>query len=286
MSADYIAALQAEVEKLPFLVHAKNLITRYEKKDHIDVLEKVLTSYRKYYEANQVIGTTADVVKKRVAALNEYYNYLYENGFDKNNIYSAQTKFRPTILEEFMALLFRDFVNEMRIEVKADQLNLGSVKAYANLFFYGKDFKSFVKNPAIGVNVKDQDFAIYRDVEFKMDGGRSVCASLPVVAVECKTFIDKTMLEGSVATAEKLKTGNPYTYFCIVTELYDVSMDVYPAYSRIDEIYVLRKTARRAGRQDICPDVVVRFVNDVREHLMRPWSDVASKLASTGTLIR
>ena len=308
MNSSCIDKLREEVDKNPYLVHAKNLITRFERKDHLEILEKVVKAYWQYYEANEIIGMEDDVLKKRVAALNSYYNYLYDNGYDGNNIYSAQTKFRPTILEEFMALLFRDFVNEMRIKVDTAQLNLGAVKAYANLFFFGKDFESFARSPAIGVNVKDQDFAIYRNVEWKMDGNTPVCASLPIVAVECKTFIDKTMLEGSVATAEKLKAGNPYAYFCIATELYDVSMEVDPAYSRIDEIYVLRKTTRRAERQEICPDVIIRFVgdfsdkedtysgvpfiaiirfvNDVKRHLMRPWSDVASKLSSTGTLIK
>ena len=286
MNSSCIDKLREEVDKNPYLVHAKNLITRFERKDHLEILEKVVKAYWQYYEANEIIGMEDDVLKKRVAALNSYYNYLYDNGYDGNNIYSAQTKFRPTILEEFMALLFRDFVNEMRIKVDTAQLNLGAVKAYANLFFFGKDFESFARSPAIGVNVKDQDFAIYRNVEWKMNGNTPVCASLPIVAVECKTFIDKTMLEGSVATAEKLKAGNPYAYFCIATELYDVSMEVDPAYSRIDEIYVLRKTTRRAERQEICPDVIIRFVNDVKRHLMRPWSDVASKLSSTGTLIK
>lgn len=286
MNMTYIDELRAEVAKFPFLVHAKNLITRFERKDRLEILEKVLEAYRAYYEANKVSGMSDDVVKKRVSALNAYYDYLFEKGYDSNGIYSAQTKFRPTILEEFMALLFRDFVSEMRTGVRTNQLDLGSVKAYANLFFFGRDFKSFAKSPSIGVNVKDQDFAIYRTVELKMDGCRPVCVSLPVVAAECKTFIDKTMLEGSVATAEKIKTGNPYAYFFIATELYDVSMDVDPAYSRIDEIYVLRKTTRRAARREICPDVVIKLVDDVKRHLMRPWSDVAGKLSATGTLIK
>lgn len=280
--SEMIALLREESEKFPYLVHARNLVTRFDRNDHLDVLEKVVEFYCKYYNANKIVGTDQTTIRKRVDALNEYYDFLFNNGFDNNRIYSAQTKFRPTILEEFMALLFRDLVSE----VSCAQLNLGTVKAYANLYFYGKNFTSFVKHPMIGLNVKDQDFAIYRNVEIAMDGDSPICASLPVVAVECKTFIDKTMLEGSVATAEKLKVGNPYAYFCIVTELYDVSMNVDPAYSRLDEVYVLRKTTRRAPRQEIDADVVIKLVNDVKTHLGRPWSDVATKLVSTGTLIR
>jgi hypothetical protein len=46
------------------------------------------------------------------------------------------------------------------------------------------------------------------------------------------------MYEGFVSTAEKIKRGNPYCIFLIVTETYQVSLDVDPKYSLIDQIYV------------------------------------------------
>ena len=98
MNSSCIDKLREEVDKNPYLVHAKNLITRFERKDHLEILEKVVKAYWQYYEANEIIGMEDDVLKKRVAALNSYYNYLYDNGYDGNNIYSAQTKFRHTIL--------------------------------------------------------------------------------------------------------------------------------------------------------------------------------------------
>jgi len=42
------------------------------------------------------------------------------------------------------------------------------------------------------------------------------------------------MLDGSIVTAEKIKNDNPYCLFLVVTECYDVSLDVDPAYSRIN----------------------------------------------------
>ena len=56
--------------------------------------------------------------------------------------------------------------------------------------------------------------------------------------------LDKTMYEGSVATADKIKTGNPYCLFYLVTETYDISSDVDIQTSKIDDIYVLRKQIR------------------------------------------
>ena len=280
-----IEFLQSEVKRCPYLVHASNILTRYDKHDKVDVLESVVPAYMAYCAANHETGFDLPTISKRVAALNAYYDVLHDLGLEGNKVYSAQTKFRPSVLEEFMALLFRDFLEQKRKEIPAPKLSIGSVKAYSNLYFYGKDFSSFARNPELGINVKDQDFAIYRRVSLSLDENEPMLANLPVVALECKTFIDKTMLEGSVATAEKLKAGNPYTFFGIVAETYDVSMDVNPAYSRIDQIYILRKTSRRGAKREIDPNVVFSMIKDVQAHLEKPWSNIEQKLKSTGMLI-
>lgn len=287
-----VETLQKEIKEAPYLVHAKSLLAQWNnmRKAHVSsdtkklgCLESILERYVECLSANSISGIDDGTIAKRVAALNRYYNFLHENGYD--NLFSAQTKFRPTILEEFMAILFRDLIEGIRRRCPCEKLGLGAVKAYANLYFHGKDFSAFITKPTIGLNLKDQDFAIYRNVELQVDGGDSVVASLPIVAVECKSYIDKTMLEGSVATAEKIKSGNPHALFCMVSEQYDVSMNVDPAYSRIDQIYILRKKTRREPWRDIDADVVVSFVRLVENHLMRPWSDIARKLSDTGMLI-
>lgn len=282
-SVEFFETLKQLSSDKSYLVHAKSILARYDKNDRPEVLVKIVEQYLKYLDANQVRGYGDDVVAMRVKALNEYYDFMHSSGFD--NVYSAQTKLRPTILEEFLAILFRDLLDEFREGKPDGVLGLGGVKAYANLFFYGKNFSSFAVSPTIGLNVKDQDFAIFRKVDLAIDSRATVTACIPVVAVECKTFIDKTMLEGSVATAEKIKAGNPYALFCMVSELYDVGMEVDPAYSRIDQIYILRKCRRRDSWHKIDPSVVISFVHRVINHLNRPWSDIARKLEETGTLI-
>ena len=266
-----------------YLVHARSILARFEKKDRRETLDRIVPEYLRYFMANKIKGYSDEVVKLRVDALNAYYDFLHAQGFD--NVYSAQTKFRPAILEEFLAILFRDLLAEFGNGIPSGALGIGGIKAYANLYFHGRNFASFAANPTISLNVKDQDFAIYRKVELKIDNGRPVVAFVPVVAVECKTYIDKTMLEGSVATADKIKSGNPHALFCMVSELYDAGADVDPAYSRIDQVYILRKSRRRDPWRPIDSAVVLSFVHLVIEHLNRPWSDMARKLSENGTLI-
>ena len=169
-----IEFLRSEVKRCPYLVHASNILTRYDKHDKVDVLESVVPAYMAYCAANHETGFDLPTISKRVAALNAYYDVLHDLGLEGNKVYS---------------------------------------------------------------------------------------------------------------TAEKLKAGNPYTFFGIVAETYDVSMDVNPAYSRIDQIYILRKTSRRGVKREIDPDVVFSMIKDVQAHLEKPWSNIEQKLKSTGMLI-
>ena len=108
---------------------------------------------------------------------------------------------------------------------------------------------------------------------------------IPAVAIEAKTYIDKTMLDGIIATAEKLKNGNPYTRFIAVSERYDVSLSVDPSYSPIDQIYILRKGMRKGEWRDIDANVVLRMFHETLQHLNRPWSNVQKRLEEEGVIL-
>lgn len=286
MKAAAYAYIKSVCEQGKALPHARNLLGKLAGGQSREALDDIALEYAKYLKANLAVsGFDHASVEKRVAALNAYYDFLRGNGYD--NVFKSQSKFRPTILEEFMSLLFGDMIAAYREKagVTDEALMFGSVKAYANLYFYGSDFIRFVQQPTIGINQKDQDFAVYRKASLSIDSQRPIRVCLPVIAIENKTYIDKTMFEGSVATAEKIKAGNPYCLFYIVTEWYDVSFDVDPVYSRIDQIYVLRKSKRKGEWTPIDPGVVCRLVDDVIAHFGRPWSEIERKLADTGLLI-
>lgn len=277
-------------------VHAANILTKYNQLGNVKILNNtqtkqhtaltaIIPEYYTYIQTNaELVGYTDDIIDKRVFALNKYLDFFYDNKFD--NIFTSQGKFRPTILEEFMYILFKDLIASIKIELQdVDKLFAGPSKAYTNLYFSAKNLKCFIDSPDIGINQKNQDFAIYRPFTISVENQPSVSTFLPVVAIENKTYIDKTMLEGSIATAEKIKAGNPYSLFIMVAEYYDVSLSVDPAYSRIDQIYILRKCKRLVLRSPIYSDVVKILFNDVKAHLYRNWSDLEGKLKTTGTII-
>lgn len=261
----------------PQYTHASNLVTKWESghttKEQRIALNVIGAAYWAYItQNNHVIGYSDDNIHQRVEALNTYYNFLHENKYD--NLFTAQSKFRPTILEEFIFILFKDYVEELKRlwDNNIDCLDSGSVKAYTNLFFKAKDFGSFINNLGIGVNTKDQDYAIYRSVNLTINQ-QTAPIKIPAVAIEAKTYIDKTMLDSIIATAEKLKSGNPYARFVAIAEHYDVGADVDPAYSRIDQIYILRK-CRRRDWANIDSQVVLRVFREIKQHIERPWSNI------------
>lgn len=285
-SIDYI---RKHAEELKQLVHASNLVTKWNKSNLQKVQKEALPSickeYKQYLSSNlKLKGYTNEIICNRVKLLNTYYNFLHSHDYD--NLFSAQGKFRSTILEEFIFLLFKDYVSDKKLELdKSNIIHSGQVKAYSNLFFKAAGFKEFISKLQIGVNTKDQDYAIYRQCTVSINNHKSTQICIPALAVEAKTYIDKTMLDSIIATAEKLKTGNPYVRFIAIAEHYDVGADVDPAYSRIDQIYILRKSRRRDGWKDINANVVLKIFDETISHIERPWSNIEKKLEENGVIL-
>lgn len=285
---DYILSVK---ERMPQLCHAANILKKFEsrnlKEREKTGLTRIAKAYFNYLREMISIDTFGEAaVRRKAALLNEYYDFIHTNGYD--NLFSSQGKFRPTILEEFVYLLFKDFISACKDRFDAkDRLSSGSVKAYTNLFFKPTNLESFINEAEIAVNEKDQDYAIFRSFDIAIDDSTNkLKVRVPAVAIEVKTYIDKTMLDSIIATAEKVKSGNPYTFFVSVAEWYDVSTAVDPSYSRIDQIYILRKGRRKETPwTPISQDVVVRLFNETVAHLERTWSDVEHRLETEGVIL-
>lgn len=278
------------------LVHAakiKALITKYSSDASLNALHNIQTHYLSYLNENiNTPGYSKDAIKKRVELLNEYYDFFYKNG-NFLSLFSPQTKLRSTILEEFLYILFRDYIIEKKKKIKDVNgvIRHGSATAYTNLYFYAKNFESFVDDVYTGVNEKDQDYTIYRALDININGNElDRPINIPVVAIECKTYLDRTMLEGAIATANEIKSGSPYSNFYVVAEQYNVDKTVDPSYSRIKQIYVLRKEARKKEKngqspQPIYYDVVQKMFDEMVTEIEKTWSNVEEKMTNDGVIL-
>ncbi|GHT42752.1 hypothetical protein FACS189443_6070 [Planctomycetales bacterium] len=252
-------------------IHASNIQKKLDKGKHLSFLFECADRYKIFHEKFNI-----DDIDATVISWNEYLNFV-----QKNNKFSPQSKFESTILEESVYRMFSIFENEV--------VKIGNIKAYSNLYFSPIDFVDFKERSVVKINTKDQDFAIYKRASIKIsDSAEDIETYIPVVAMECKTYLDKTMLEGSIATAEKIKNGNPYCRFCIVTGFYEVDKKVDIKHSRIDQIYVLNKDAKRkdnAKSSSISPDVIKLIFDETKEHLDQKWSDVEQKIKTKGVTL-
>jgi len=268
---------------MQYFIHGNNLEHKIKKEKNIEnkkLLKEIKKEYEKWKEENlQITGTSYKDIKRKVELLNSYKNFIDSPKFKKQagNIYgfTSQSQLHSTVLEEFMYYLFKDIK-----KLNNKKIFWGRTDAYTNLYFAPQNLEKFEEKPNIIINVKNQDFCISKEVIIKArvsnnENWEEKRIYVPIVNIECKTYLDKTMYEGSVSTAEKIKKGNPYSIFIIVIETYEVSLDVDPKYSSIDQIYVLRKDK---PENPIYPDVVWDLFKFVESHLESEWFNINERI--------
>ena len=128
-----------------------------------------------------------------------------------------------------------------------------------------------LKRPYAGIERKDHDFVIGVTIEASFhsaippqqsEGGKVQLVmeepedygevtvtqnsethlfDVPAIAIECKTYLDKNMLEGSSRSAEELKARNPNGLYMVVMEWIKLADAVNLRKYKVDQIYVLRR---------------------------------------------
>jgi len=281
--------MREQRKKMSNLIHGDNLehkIRTEKQPENKKLLGEIKAEYLKWKENSLIItGTTRDDIEKKVELLNSYKAFIDPPRFKKEagNKYgfTSQSQLHSSVIEEFMYYLFKDTG-----KLSNKHIRWGRTKAYTNLYFAPPSIDAFEESSNIVINVKNQDFSISKEVILKSrvsnnDKWQENKIYVPVVSIECKTYLDKTMYEGSVSTAEKIKRGNPYCIFLIVTETYEVSLDVEPRLSSIDQIYVLRKEHRT---NPVFADVVYDLFKFVETHITSDWYKLKER-AKNGKMI-
>ena len=210
--------------------------------------------------------------------LNEYKECLDQQHYAEH--FDSRSNLHSSVLEEFVYYLFRDLAEEY-----SNNALIGKSHTFKDIFFMPRNYKEMLNSPAATIERKDHDFAIGIHVDTKMTsrGGeapQNLTLDIPAVAVECKTYLDKTMLQDASTAAEQLKIRNPTAYYVVVAEWLKLTDAVNLKKFKIDQIYVLRKQKNtdrefRYGegytKNPIYADVVTHFFSRVRDHLASDW---------------
>jgi len=220
----------------------------------------------------------ADTIKKRVGLFTTYKDFVDQKKYAEK--FDSRSNLHSTVLEEFIYYLFRDMVDDL-----SKTALLGKSHTFKDIFFDAHSYKEMVARPNAKIETKDHDFVIGTSIITTMNCKGSLeteqkILEIPAVAIECKTYLDKTMLEGSSNAAEQLKYRNPNAVYIVVAEWLKLTEDVNLRKYKVNQIYVLRKQKNTDREYRFEPDyqknpvyhdVVEHLFNYVRAHLTTDW---------------
>ncbi len=262
-------------------IHGKNLrdYTSRQRGTRKQLFENIVAHYENY--RNAVDATTAldpDGIRDIVSALNNYRRYAIPVFDSLDN--AGQKALGYTIMEEFFYLLFSKKVSLMGLH--NDSLFLGKGNSYVSLSFTPGSFSEIFNKPSAYIHTKDQDFVLGTNVEIQVraDGNPETANTvIPVVAIECKTYLERNMLDSCAATASRLKNAMPYCVYIVASEYMKMS-DATPELTDIDEVYILcraknsdRERRKRNGEPpfDIDAALITDLYERVERHLNAIW---------------
>jgi hypothetical protein len=273
-------------------VHGDNLKQKeshkekYTDQEAKNYLAEIRIEYDKWNKANEELkGPFSaidegdfEIINKRVQLFSEYKEFIDQQKYAEK--FDSRSNLHSSVLEEFIFYIFRDLVYEF-----STSAILGKAHTFKDIFFNSTSYKEMVSSPNAKVEKKDHDFIIGVNIQATMNCDGSTDTELhnwqiPAVAIECKTYLDKTMLEGSSTAAEQLKHRNPNAIYIVVAEWLKLTEQVNLKKFKVDQIYVLRKQkntdreyryADTYKKNPIFEDVVQHLFDTVRNHLTSDW---------------
>jgi hypothetical protein len=287
-------------------VHGNNIAQKeqdtkkYDDKTSNKYLKEIRIRYDKWKSDNEnLIGpekvikkTDASVISKRVALLNDYKEFIEQQKYAEK--FDSRSNLQSTVLEEFMCYLFKDLVSSI-----SKNALIGKSHSFKDIFFRASSFEEMTKIPCSFIEQKDHDFAIGTTINAKFQcKGESVVENknwdIPAIAIECKTYLDKTMLQDVSTAAEQLKGKNQNAMYIVIAEWLKLSEAVNLKKYKIDQIYILRKQkntdrefrfAASYKKNPIYNDVIEHCFETVRSFLTKNWEGAILDGLKKGYLI-
>ncbi|WP_319498710.1 Bpu10I family restriction endonuclease [uncultured Cohaesibacter sp.] len=296
----------SELERSAVYVHGQNIHQKMNSRNKYcdntskQYLQEISQKYSEWKSANTELkgpfkdakNSDFELVCKRVELFSGYKDFIDQQHFAEQ--FDSRSNLHSSVLEEFVYYLFRDLL----LDFKGQPL-VGKSHAFKDMFFAPKSFQDMVMRPALRIEKKDHDFVIGISIKakFQCQGSETVEEEnfeVPAVAVECKTYLDKTMLEASSTAAEQLKYKNPNAKYIVVMEWLKLSDAVNLRKYKVDQIYVFRRqknTDREFRYEDnynkkpIDQDVIWHLYETVRKHLTNDWGGDVGEGLERGWLI-
>lgn len=233
-----------------------------------------------------------DIIRQRVDLFNDYKTFLDQQKYAEK--FDSRSNLHSSALEEFVYYLFKDLVADY-----SEHALIGKSHSLKDFFFRSNNFSDMLSNPNILIERKDHDFVIGSKINasFHCQGSElheTETFDIPAIAIECKTYLDKTMLEGASTAAAQLKARNPNALYILVAERLKLTESINLKKYQVDQIYILRKEKNidreiRLAEDLFCnpiyADVVWHLYRYVRNYLATDWAGTIAEGMERGYLI-
>jgi hypothetical protein len=233
----------------------------------------------------------------------ENVNYFVDlfNVYRKHSCYafeqrpnSGQELLRSTMLEGFFEMLFKDLV--FKQDQRSSQVVCGKANILSGFTFSPFSYEGMFDKINFSTQMKDQDFVIGLKMHLEVKGNNKPDVFdiiVPAIVIECKTYIEKNMLETHENSCANTKSVFPFCKYFIVAEYMKMKTGR-PQLSQLDDIYIFTKTKnsdrerRFKSRVEIEPfdkKLVFHLFSRIKSHLEESWWETDSSF-STGRLFK
>lgn len=293
------------------LVHGSNISTKesqagkaskaYGDERSQELISEVREKYDEWKRANMELkgpysepgDNDEEIINRRTELLNEYKDFIESKVYAEH--FDSRSNLQSTVLEEFFVYLFGDMVSEF-----SKYARVGKSRTFVDLFFRPGSYDGMTINPSAVIENKDQDFTIGVDINttFTTPDEESVADKhsfgLPAVTIECKTYVDKTMLGEISRSAETVISNSPQSLYLVACERIKLTDGMNVSKLKMDQVYILRKQINKDRKyrlmddyeyKPIYKDVVNNIFEKVRSHITRDWEKASDIALQTGSLM-
>lgn len=239
MIASLTALNDVQGIRLSALPHCSNLLHQLYKREagreglYEQIVNLYLPTRQVLFDPNDVSGYVTEVT----SLVNRYMDSFWP---PQNNPFSHQADFISSIIPEMLCMLFGHIISAhgAALEVSAQKdLTIECIFDISN----GGTIR--FKNKRVDVAVVKPCQLVFNGIDNELP--------IPLMAIECKTNLDKNMISGIEHSVNELKKTFPDCHYFVVTEVsdFDVKKSNY-ASSGIDEMYILRQQKRGPIRKN------------------------------------
>jgi len=235
--------------------------------NEVPLLEEIKEKYLLWRIKRKSVKVTDNTyLSDMVKYTNEYLNIFKNPKFLKirNN---SQSKFYPSILEEAMGVFYKGLVVPPMIYGSGTIPTGISLKPFNHL----KKESKIIFEECLNIEKHSADFVIGLPMHSPITKKHSI---YPLVVIENKRYLDKSMARNANDTATKLKEVAPDCLYVVVSDILKgfFAKNYDPKKTKIDQIYGIRD-----DNDNVRIDLVSMLYEDIRSHIIHINNSVSMK---------